>query len=91
MELSVATSTSLFSEVSWYRRVTKKDVRVWEVVRENLDSVEACPEDYLLHPWIAVGKKPYPSEAPFEIETNCSPSSSRDLYSKYCIFHSDAR
>jgi hypothetical protein len=34
-----------------YRQVTKKDVRLWEVVLENFDLLEACPEDYLLHPW----------------------------------------
>lgn len=34
-----------------YRQLTKKDVRLWEVVQENLDLLEACPEDYLLHPW----------------------------------------
>ncbi len=33
-----------------YRQVTKKDVRLWEVVQENLDLLEACPEDYVLHP-----------------------------------------
>jgi hypothetical protein len=34
-----------------YRQLTKKDVRLWEVVQDNLDLLEACPEDYLLHPW----------------------------------------
>jgi len=34
-----------------YRQVTKEDVILWEVVQENLDLLEACPEDYLLHPW----------------------------------------
>jgi len=34
-----------------YRNLTKKDVRLWEVVQDNLDLLEACPEDYLLHPW----------------------------------------
>jgi hypothetical protein len=34
-----------------YRQLTQKDVRLWEVAQENLDLLEACPEDYLLHPW----------------------------------------
>jgi len=34
-----------------HRQLTKKDVKLWEVVQDNLDLLEACPEDYLLHPW----------------------------------------
>jgi hypothetical protein len=34
-----------------YQQLTKKDVTLWEVVQENLGLLEACPEDYLLHPW----------------------------------------
>ena len=46
----------------------------------NLDLLEACPEDYLLHPMvIAVGKRGVSmSEALFEVETPYSPSSSRN-------------
>jgi hypothetical protein len=36
---------------SRYRQVTKMDARLWEVAQENFDLLEACPEDYLLHPW----------------------------------------
>jgi hypothetical protein len=36
---------------SQYRQVIKKDVRLWEMVQENFDLLEACPENYLLHPW----------------------------------------
>lgn len=32
-----------------YREVTKKDVRLWALVREHSDLLEACPEDRLLH------------------------------------------
>jgi hypothetical protein len=34
-----------------YRQVIKKDVRLWKMVQENFDLLEACPEDYLLHSW----------------------------------------
>jgi hypothetical protein len=28
-----------------YRQVTKKDLTLWELVQENLELLEACPED----------------------------------------------
>jgi hypothetical protein len=36
---------------SLYREATIEDVRLWKIVQDNLDLLEACPEDYLLHPW----------------------------------------
>lgn len=33
-----------------FREVTPRDVSLWDLVQENLDFLEACPEDYLLHP-----------------------------------------
>jgi hypothetical protein len=32
-----------------YRQVTRKDVRLWEMVQGHSDLLEACAEDYLLH------------------------------------------
>ncbi|KAF2496426.1 hypothetical protein BU16DRAFT_377596 [Lophium mytilinum] len=32
-----------------YRQLTKKDVRLWEVVRENSDFLETCPETSLMY------------------------------------------
>lgn len=34
-----------------FREVTPQDVRLWDLVQDNLDFLEACPEDYLLHQW----------------------------------------
>jgi hypothetical protein len=31
--------------------VTPQDTRLWDLVQDNLDFLEACPEDYLLHQW----------------------------------------
>ncbi len=38
---------TIFVPKSPYRQVL--DVRLWEVVQDNLDLVEACPKDYLLY------------------------------------------
>jgi hypothetical protein len=49
-DLKPITKTTPVS-MSTYRQVTNQDVRMWEMVQENLNLLEACPEDYLLHPW----------------------------------------
>ena len=49
-QIMAGTKTTLASKPP-YRQVTKEDVRLWKVVEDNLDLLEACPEDYLLHPW----------------------------------------
>jgi hypothetical protein len=32
-----------------YRQVLKEDTRLWEIVQDHSEFLEACPEDYLLH------------------------------------------
>ena len=49
-QIMAGRKTTLASK-SPYRQVTKEDVRLWKVVQDNLDLLEACPEDYLLHLW----------------------------------------
>lgn len=34
-----------------FHTLTAQDTRLWDVVQENLDFLEACPEDYLLYQW----------------------------------------
>jgi hypothetical protein len=34
-----------------FRELKKQDVRLWEMVQDNIDFLEACPGDYLLHRW----------------------------------------
>ena len=34
-----------------FHTLTAQDTRLWDVVQDNLDFLEACPEDYLLPQW----------------------------------------
>lgn len=45
-----AVDTSHVSTLS-YRQVTKEDRRLWEMIEEHFDLLEACPEDLLMYPW----------------------------------------
>jgi hypothetical protein len=36
------------------RRLTKKDLRLWEVIQHNLDLLKAYLKDYLLYPWLSL-------------------------------------